>query len=255
MRRQAWQRNQFSIFSKYSLRIPLSLSNCKYVPSTVLVNSGSNVLWSKIFVITQGRGVGGDLYTNCSYQVLDQLWRTWREREETYLKLFYNRHPGLGAIGPGWRHSVSLWPLIVFWKQSMTGVLMSHLRAPLSPPRDYSRKCSVLRIETVFSNNQAGDNPLARESVDTCRKYCTLMMLATFIQLVWSSSWQDLQPLESFEKLCLQHFLELKLKVIWTRIIVGGWEWLCNDASGWTKTRAVNLLRGWLEKCSIKFSP
>ena len=130
MRRQAWQRNQFSIFSKYSLRIPLSQIVNMFPLQSWLI-PGQMYCDPKYSLLLRGGGRGGDLYTNCSYQVLDQLWRTWRESEETYLKLFYNRHPGLGAIGPGWRHSVSLWPLIVFWKQSMTGVLMSHLRAPL----------------------------------------------------------------------------------------------------------------------------
>ena len=42
-------------------------------------------------------------------------------REETYLKLFYNRHPGLGAIEPVLCHLPGQ-PgiLIVFWKQSVT---------------------------------------------------------------------------------------------------------------------------------------
>ena len=58
------------------------------------------------------------------------------EREETYLKLFYNRHPGLGAIEPVLCHLPGQ-PgiLIVFWKQSVTAEwgLSPHAssRAPL----------------------------------------------------------------------------------------------------------------------------
>ena len=88
------------------------------------------------------------------------------EREETYLKLFYNRHPGLGAIEPApWCHLPGQ-PgiLIVFWKQSVTAEwgLISELLFSVSW---LLPEVSVLRTGTVFYKNQAGDNAI------TCRKY------------------------------------------------------------------------------------
>ena len=87
------------------------------------------------------------------------------EREETYLKLFYNRHPGLGAIEPVLCHLPGQ-PgiLIVFWKQSVTAEwgLISELLFSVSW---LFPEVSVLRTGTVFYKNQAGDNAI------TCRKY------------------------------------------------------------------------------------
>lgn len=190
------------------------------------------------------------------------------EREETYLKLFYNRHPGLGAIEPVLCHLPGQ-PgiLIVFWKQSVTAEwgLSPHTSSQSSSSlsRDYSRKCLYWELGLCFTktrqvpqisyySNDASCQVICSHYCQVLLSNCLLMMpspLASCCKILICSHWRVLKNVR------LEHFLESELKVIWTRIIVGGWEWLCNDASRWTKNRALNLLRGWLEKCSIKFPP
>ena len=104
-----------------------------------------------------------------------------REREETYLKLFYNRHPGLGAIELGDTSPALATDCLLEAERDQSPHVSSPSSSSLLVPEVFS-------IETLFSNNQAGDNSLlGTHAANITVQWCC----SQHFPVVRSSSWAD----------------------------------------------------------------